>query len=113
MYFSHVKRHISILYVGCRKFPTNRFLENFYLLVKFSKVTINTLNACLGNTIFFFFIIIFQIHVSIVLLNLNSTQVLFNFFQFCLKFFKSSKYNFKKQIYLVFTILNIIKNSII
>jgi len=26
--FSYTKGHISILYVGCRKFPTNRFVKN-------------------------------------------------------------------------------------
>jgi hypothetical protein len=29
MYFLHANEHMSILYVGCRKFPTNRFVENF------------------------------------------------------------------------------------
>jgi hypothetical protein len=39
---------------------------------------------------------IFEIHVWIVLLNLNPTRVLFNSFQFCLRFSKPSKHNFKK-----------------
>jgi len=27
MYFSHAKGHMSILYVGCKKFPTNQLIE--------------------------------------------------------------------------------------
>jgi len=42
MCFSHVKGHMSILYVGCRKFLTNRFVENFCLYVLASPLpTIN------------------------------------------------------------------------
>jgi hypothetical protein len=29
MYFLHANGHMSILYVSCRKFPTNRFWRNF------------------------------------------------------------------------------------
>jgi len=29
MWFSHAKGHMSILYVSCRKFPTNRLVGNF------------------------------------------------------------------------------------
>jgi hypothetical protein len=28
MWFSHAKGHVSILYVGCIEFLTNRFIEN-------------------------------------------------------------------------------------
>jgi hypothetical protein len=53
----------------------------------------------LGNTFFLLlllYLIIFEIHVWFVSLNLNSTQILFKFFQLCLKFYKLSKHNFKK-----------------
>jgi hypothetical protein len=33
MCFSHAKGHMSILYMSCMKFPTNRFVGNFCLYI--------------------------------------------------------------------------------
>jgi hypothetical protein len=66
--------------------------------------------VCLGSILF---LIIFYKHVWVGFLNSNFNQVLSIFTQFCLGFFKPSKHNFKKQILLVFAILNIVKNDII
>jgi hypothetical protein len=37
MRFSHTKKHMSILYLECKKFPTNRFVKNLHS--KFNKPT--------------------------------------------------------------------------
>jgi hypothetical protein len=76
----------------------NFFNEKFRL---FLMIDLEYLMACLiWVRIFFFFC---QIS--------NSTKILFNILEFCLKFSKSYKHNFKKQILLVFVVFQKISLS--
>jgi hypothetical protein len=62
----------------------NSFKKNFLFFIFFKK---RTLGHAVWVTHFYFYFIVFEKHVWVVLLNLNSTKVLFSFFQFCFKFF--------------------------